>query len=384
MNTTLKFFNCKLDAYLCSMDTNIFGTKDSDRKVVRRRHLLTLVAAIVVSDMVWALMGIGDEGFGSYKRSIDEIIFDLITTAIETIILMEVSFLICKLVIRAFRNARFSTFTLLIQNLILLTSVILTAGAISYVSHLVYWDELGFSWYAFLCYSMVAFFITSVLFTSFLTNRYRDEAEKALKAQLQLKEEKALTLQMSVEKLKLKTDNHFVFNSLATLSNLISTDSNAAAQFCNSMSKMYRYIVTKGDSMTVPLKEEVAFAQEYAKNIELRYSNVYITFDPQLNDTDMLIPPLSIQGLLENALKHNSHTAHKPLEIDIRCVDNCIVVSNTLNPLKSDMPTTGTGLKTLRDRYSMIYGKEISVIKTDDGFNVRLPLIQTDYESSDN
>ena len=136
--------------------------------------------------------------------------------------------------------------------------------------------------------------------------------------------------------------------------------------------------------MTVPLKEEVAFAQEYAKNIELRYSNVYITFDPQLNDTDMLIPPLSIQGLLENALKHNSHTAHKPLEIDIRCVDNCIVVSNTLNPLKSDMPTTGTGLKTLRDRYSMIYGKEISVIKTDDGFTVRLPLIQTDYESSDN
>ena len=96
MNTTLEFFNCKLDAYLCSMDTNIFGTKDSDRKVVRRRHLLTLVAAIIVSDLIWALMGIGDDGFGSYKRSIDEIIFDLITTAVETIILMEASFLICN------------------------------------------------------------------------------------------------------------------------------------------------------------------------------------------------------------------------------------------------------------------------------------------------
>lgn len=384
MNTTLKFFNCKLDAYLCSMDTNIFGTKDSDRKVVRRRHLLTLVAAIIVSDLIWALMGIGDDGFGSYKRSIDEIIFDLITTAVETIILMEASFLICKMVIKVFRNTKYSSFTLLIQNLILLASVILTSGAISYVSHMIYWEELGFSWYAFLCYSMVAFFITSVLFTSFLTNRYRDEAEKALKAELQLKEEKALTLQMSVEKLKLKTDNHFVFNSLATLSNLITTDSKAAADFCSSMSKMYRYIVTKGDSMTVPLKEELDFTREYAKNIALRYSNVNIRFDSKLNQTDMLIPPLSIQGLLENALKHNSHTADKPLIIDIRSIDDCIVVSNTLNPLKSDMPSTGTGLKTLHDRYSMIYGKEISVIKTDDGFTVKLPLIQTDYEGSDN
>ena len=136
--------------------------------------------------------------------------------------------------------------------------------------------------------------------------------------------------------------------------------------------------------MTVPLKEELDFTREYAKNIALRYSNVNIRFDSKLNQTDMLIPPLSIQGLLENALKHNSHTADKPLIIDIRCIDDCIVVSNTLNPLKSDMPSTGTGLKTLHDRYSMIYGKEISVIKTDDGFTVKLPLIQTDYEGSDN
>ncbi|MBR3568574.1 MAG: histidine kinase [Salinivirgaceae bacterium] len=366
------------------MDTNIFGTKDSDRRVARRRHLFTLITAILVSYTVWSLIEVWGGDYGTYQRGIGEIIADFMTSAVETVILMEISFLICKMVIRAFRNTQYSTLILLFQNLILLASVIITAGALSYISHLFYWNELVFSWESFLCYSLVAFFITSVLFTSFLTNRYRDEAEKALKTELQLKEEKALTLQMSVEKLKLKTDNHFVFNSLATLGNLIMTDTQAAADFCNSMSRMYRYIVTKGDAVTVPVSQELAFTEEYAKNITLRYSNVNISIDPALRQTDMLIPPLSLQSLLENAIKHNSHTADKPLEISVSRTDDSIVVSNNLNPLKSSITTTGTGLKTLHDRYSMIYGKEITVVKTETCFSVQLPLIPNDYESSDN
>ena len=366
------------------MDTNIFGTKDSDRRVARRRHLFTLITAILVSYTVWSLIEVWGGDYGTYQRGIGEIIADFMTSAVETVILMEISFLICKMVIRAFRNTQYSTLILLFQNLILLASVIITAGALSYISHLFYWNELVFSWESFLCYSLVAFFITSVLFTSFLTNRYRDEAEKALKTELQLKEEKALTLQMSVEKLKLKTDNHFVFNSLATLGNLIMTDTQAAADFCNSMSRMYRYIVTKGDAVTVPVSQELAFTEEYAKNITLRYSNVNISIDPALRQTDMLIPPLSLQSLLENAIKHNSHTADKPLEISVSRTDDSVVVSNNLNPLKSSITTTGTGLKTLHDRYSMIYGKEITVVKTETCFSVQLPLIPNDYESSDN
>lgn len=366
------------------MDTNIFGTKDSDHRVARRRHLFTLITAILVSYTVWSLIEVWGGDYGTYQRGIGEIIADFMTSAVETVILMEISFLICKMVIRAFRNTQYSTLILLFQNLILLASVIITAGALSYISHLFYWNELVFSWESFLCYSLVAFFITSVLFTSFLTNRYRDEAEKALKTELQLKEEKALTLQMSVEKLKLKTDNHFVFNSLATLGNLIMTDTQAAADFCNSMSRMYRYIVTKGDAVTVPVSQELAFTEEYAKNITLRYSNVNISIDPALRQTDMLIPPLSLQSLLENAIKHNSHTADKPLEISVSRTDDSVVVSNNLNPLKSSITTTGTGLKTLHDRYSMIYGKEITVVKTETCFSVQLPLIPNDYESSDN
>ncbi len=78
------------------------------------------------------------------------------------------------------------------------------------------------------------------------------------------------------------------------------------------------------------------------------------------------------------------HTVDSPLVIDVGRRGDCIAVQNNLNPLKSSMPATGTGLQTLRDRYSMIYGKEIFVVKTENSFVVELPLIPKDYESADN
>ena len=81
---------------------------------------------------------------------------------------------------------------------------------------------------------------------------------------------------------------------------------------------------------------------------------------------------------------HLPHRLFNLLVIDVGRRGDCIVVQNNLNPLKSSMPATGTGLQTLCDRYSMIYGKEISVVKTENSFIVELPLIPKDYESADN
>lgn len=364
------------------METNIFLASDSDRKAARWRHALTLLAAIVVSYLAWGLMGNTTDQ--EYDLTFREILFDFATSAVETVILMEISILVCKLVIRIFQDTRYSMFSLLVQNLILLTSDLLSAGAIAYVYRHLFKEDPWLSWDIFLCDSLVAFFITSVLFTSFLTNRYRDEVEETLKAKLQFKEERALALQMSIEKLKLKTDNHFVFNSLATLGNLIESDRDSAIEFNRSMSRMYRYIVTKGDAMTVPINEELNFVMEYAKNIALRYTNVHVTIDPSVRLEGMLIPPLSIQGLIENAIKHNSHTDECPLEIQVLKGNDEIIVLNNLNPLKSTIAATGTGLNTLNDRFLMICKKEIAVLKTQDSFSVHLPLISSNYESSDN
>ena len=90
--------------------------------------MLTLITAILVSYTVWSLIEVWDGDYGTYQRGIGEIIADFITSAIETVIIMECSFLICKMVLRVFRNAQYSTFIVLIQNVILLASVIVTAG----------------------------------------------------------------------------------------------------------------------------------------------------------------------------------------------------------------------------------------------------------------
>lgn len=365
------------------MDINIFSTSKTDRRTARHRHILILLSAILISNLIWALVGNLDSDGEFYKRGFQEIMMDFLECAIESTVLLELSFLNCRMVIRAFQNTRFSIMSLLIQNMLLLLSVLLSAGLISYV-YIIMYNEPAISWTAFMCNSIVAFFITSVLFTSFLTNRYRDEAEKALRAQLELKEERAVVLLSSMEKLKLKTDNHFVFNSLATLGNLIRTSQDDAVEFCNSISRMYRYIITKGNSMTVPLVQELEFAREYAKNLSFRLSNVYISIEEAPEYDNLFIPTLSIQGLIENAIKHNSHTSERPLYITIKTDAEQVTVSNIINPLKSHIYSSGQGLKLLEDQCNLICNRPITVIETESLFSVSIPLTSVQYEDSDN
>lgn len=94
---------------------------------------------------------------------------------------------------------------------------------------------------------------------------------------------------------------------------------------------------------------------------------------------------VALQGLIENALKHNASGADRPLDIRIRIDGDAVTVSNNLQPLANPIPSTGTGLQTLGERYRLICGKEISVDRGDDSFAVRLPVITNKdlYESSD-
>jgi LytS/YehU family sensor histidine kinase len=188
-----------------------------------------------------------------------------------------------------------------------------------------------------------------------------------------------------VDRLKLKTDNHFVFNSLATLGSLIETDPAAATAFNDSMCRMYRYIVSKGDARVVPLREELGFVEEYAKNLTLRHSHVHIRVEGAPGPADAMIPPLALQGLIENALKHNASGADRPLDIQLRIDNDTVTVSNNVQPLANAIPTTGSGLQTLSERYRLICGKVISVHATETRFSVCLPVIKsTDlYDSLD-
>lgn len=345
------------------MNINIFSSDGSKSGVAVRRHLFTLFTAVLLNLAFWYIQGIGfpvsgePEGLRSFLR-------DLLSTVIETIILMEASFAVSRLVIRAFWKVKYSFASLVIQNILLLLAVILIAGLISLGYAYLIPEAEWLSWDVFLCDVLIAYFLTSLFFTAYLSNRYQVE--------------KSLAQQVTIEKLKLKTDNHFVFNSLATLGTLIETNPEAASEFNRSMSRMYRYIVSKGDATVVSLSEELAFMDEYKKNLAIRHDDIVINVDKELYRHNSLIPPLTLQGLVENAVKHNRHTKEEPLVIDI-CIDDekrTITVSNNKSTVaRSIDESPHSGLLTLDLRYKTICGKGISIVDSQDAFTVSMPVL---------
>ena len=345
------------------MDINIFSSDGSRTGVAARRHLLTLLTAILLNLAFWFVQSIGapetgePDGWRTFLR-------EIFSTIVEMVILMEASFAVSKLVIKAFWNVRYSFASLVVQNILLLIGVVLIASLIS-MSYAYLIPEGGWlSWDVFLCDVLIAYFLTSLFFSSYLSNRYQKE--------------KSLAQQVTIEKLKLKTDNHFVFNSLATLDTLIETDPEAAVSFNRSMSRMYRYIVSKGDATVVSLSEELAFMEEYRKNLAVRHADISIHVEDPLSGHNSLIPPLTLQGLVENAVKHNRHGSRSPLNINISLNgdESMITVFNNKAPIErafEDSPRSG--LETLDLRYQTICGKGIIVEESQDTFSVSLPVI---------
>ncbi len=345
------------------MDINIFSSDGSKPGVAARRHLLTLLTAILLNLAFWYIQSVGAPGTGEPKGW-RPFLMEMTGTIVEMVILMEASFAASRLVIKMFWKVKYSFASLVAQNILLLISVVLIASLISLAySHL--FPDIGWmSWDVFLCDVLIAYFLTSLFFSSYLSNRYQKE--------------KSLGQQITIDKLKLKTDNHFVFNSLATLGTLIDTDPEAAAAFNRSMSRMYRYIVSKGDAPVVLLSEELAFMEEYRKNLAVRHADISINVDERLSKSRSLIPPLTLQGLVENAVKHNRHGSSALLGIDISLdgEGTMISVSNNRAPIERPIEESPrSGLSTLDLRYHTICGKGIVVQENMDTFTVFIPVI---------
>lgn len=169
---------------------------------------------------------------------------------------------------------------------------------------------------------------------------------------------------------------HFLFNNLSTLIAIIQSDPPLAVRFAESFSDVYRYVLQSKEVYSVPVKEELAFIKACLSLHQERLGNgLKVVIDiPEAYD-HVHIPPLSLQILVENAIKHNCATLVKPLYIHIIARDQRIFVTNNLNPRNSSY-STKTGLDNLRKRYSLLASESPVMKKTDDEFIVELPLIK--------
>jgi LytS/YehU family sensor histidine kinase len=180
-----------------------------------------------------------------------------------------------------------------------------------------------------------------------------------------------------LEALKNQIDPHFMFNSLNSLSHLISTDRNKAALFTENLAEVYRYILSQKDSTLVLLGEELDFTHKYTELLHLRFGDaIRFTrrFDREL-EKEFLIPPTSVFVALENAVKHNELSEQFPLNVDIGLENEALTISNKIRAKRNLQHSSGIGLKNLNERFRIITGKTIGVLKSDNAFHVELPLI---------
>jgi two-component system, LytTR family, sensor kinase len=192
---------------------------------------------------------------------------------------------------------------------------------------------------------------------------------------------KQANLQSQLETLKNQVNPHFLFNSLNTLTALIPEDPDLAVRFVQKLAKVYRYILEIRELQTVSLADELSALRAYNFLLQIRFGdNLQIELHlPDNRLTDRVVP-LSLQMLVENAVKHNVISTHKPLRIRVFVEHDRIIVQNNLqrkgqfNTDETD-DSTGVGLQNIRNRYQLLAGQRVDVIVTTQQFAVSLPLL---------
>lgn len=178
------------------------------------------------------------------------------------------------------------------------------------------------------------------------------------------------------ESLKNQLDPHFLFNSLNVLTSLIGEDQIKAEKFTTKLSKIYRYVLEQRNKDLVPILEELKFAKAYVALLGMRFEDaVKFSIPDEVSNQDLKIVPLSLQLLLENAVKHNVVSSTKPLEIIIFEENGYLHIENNINPKETIGNSTKVGLQNIVDRYGLISDSKVKITNNNKIFKVSLPLL---------
>lgn len=196
------------------------------------------------------------------------------------------------------------------------------------------------------------------------------------KSQLENERFKGEIAQANLSILKNQLDPHFMFNNFNTLYYLIDEDSGLAKKFLKNVSTIYRYILQNNDKALIPAREEYDMAKQYLAVIQQRYTALLNLEDAvtreALDDRD--VPPLVLQQLIENAIKHNRIDEESPLKLTFTAENGFLTVANNRNPKRPEH-TAKTGLINIRKRYEYLTDREVVVSQSPELFSVSVPLI---------
>lgn len=187
------------------------------------------------------------------------------------------------------------------------------------------------------------------------------------------------TLQAQLGALKNQVNPHFLFNSLSILSSLVHQNAALAEQFIEHLARAYRYTLEQRNHDLVPLATEVAFIETYAFLLRLRFADKFVLHldIPAAAAQSYQLAPLTLQLLVENAVKHNQMSASQPLCVTIRLEGDELLVCNRLHrrPATYAAASTGVGLANIVNRYRLLTARPVVVLDTGEEFLIRIPLL---------
>lgn len=263
---------------------------------------------------------------------------------------------------------------LLIQSLLLLILASVFSMLVFFVyDRLAYLDyqwqaadiQLGVFFTLGLCFSVEALYEANYTFL-----RYR-ESKEALQSMERLAESQ------EIDSLKSLINPHFLFNCFNTLSSLIMEDPKRAKRFLDELSKVYRYLLLTNQQALSPVENEIKFIQSYYQLLNTRYGPALeLNIDVAPQYAGYVIPSLSLQLLVENAVKHNIASTDQPLVIDIFTTEgNQLIVNNNLQRKLMHTTSTQIGLENIRAKYKLLHQPGFQIIEDEKNFTVALPLI---------
>jgi sensor histidine kinase YesM len=203
---------------------------------------------------------------------------------------------------------------------------------------------------------------------------FMNELRKSVEETESLKRE---SLKAQLNALKTQVNPHFLFNNLNTLVSVIPENPEQAVNFVKQLSKVYRHILEVQDEQSIPLKDELDVMRAYAFLLQTRFGdNLDITINVPEEKLKKKIVPLSLQILMENAIKHNIVSSDKPLKVNVYAENGKLVVSNNLQKKNQVNESTGIGLDNIRNRCRLLGNGNVEVTENGSNFTVSIPLIE--------
>ncbi len=193
---------------------------------------------------------------------------------------------------------------------------------------------------------------------------------------VQIEHYKTENIRAQLQNLKNQLNPHFLFNNMSVLSSLVYSDQDKAVNFIDQLSKVYRYLLDNRNNELVDLETELNFIHSYIYLLQIRFDkNLQFEMDIPKENMSLLLPPMSLQMLIENAIKHNEVSREQPLLIKIVVEEQKLVVSNNLQKRSVNETSSKTGIQNIKDRYRFFTEKLVEVIESVGLFTVKLPLL---------